>query len=318
MIADQHPRVAILLSTFNGDKYLEEQLDSLLVQTYSNFVVVVRDDGSSDNTVEILNRYCSTHPAHFHLVSAQNDQQANRNLGASGGFSYLMKYALNNKQALGLQTAYLMFCDQDDVWFRDKIEQQMKCMLQVEAENSDSTPILVHSDLQVVAADKSLISRSMARYQGLETSRNKFVHIAISNLVTGCTALLNEHLATKALPVPENAIMHDWWLAMVATSFGKLEFMDQPLVYYRQHGSNTIGAKEHDVGTASRLRRIARALSLAPNKHLQEVAKQATAFTERYGQELTQDNKEGLDRAEKLSNSIGIFQRIAFRRARSH
>lgn len=316
--AIQTPRVGILLSTYNGEKYLAEQLDSLLSQSYSNVLIVVRDDGSSDGTVGIIEDYLANHANHFHFVNANEDGEGSNNLGASGSFSFLLQYALDNKEKLGLTQAYLMFCDQDDVWFTRKIELQMRRMLEVEAENSSDVPILVHSDLQVVAEDKSLISRSMARYQGLETKRNGFTQITVSNLVTGCTALLNESLARKALPVSDQAIMHDWWLAMVAAAFGKLQYLDEPTVYYRQHGRNTIGAKEHQQGKLTRLGHLARVLSLSPNPHLLEVARQANAFAQRYGAELEKFQQEGLVKAEKLNNSIGLLQRLAYRRVRNH
>ena len=117
-------------------------------------------------------------------------------------------------------------------------------MLATEADNDSTLPIIVHSDLEVVSEQNTVIAKSLISYQGLEIERNSFPNLVISNLVTGCTALINEPLAEKALPIPEKAIMHDWWLALVASAFGKLVYLDIPLVHYRQHGNNTIGAKE--------------------------------------------------------------------------
>lgn len=316
MTTSNAPALAVLLPTYNGEKYLTEQLDSLLEQSYSNFRIVVRDDGSSDNSAELLKQYASENPNRFCLI--QSAEGSTTNLGASASFSFLIKYALENKALLGLDKAYMMFCDQDDLWFPDKIERQMQLILQTEQELGESMPVLVHSDLRVVSEEKELIAESLARYQGLETERNRFCNIVISNLVTGCTALINESLAYKALPVSADAIMHDWWLAMVASAFGKLLYMDEPLVHYRQHGQNTIGAKEHHRATPRRLDHLQRVFSLTPNIHLQEVAHQAKAFSERFGEELSAHDRAGLKQAAKMSNSIGFLQRIAYRRARQY
>ena len=235
------PKIAILLSTYNGSKYLIEQLDSILDQSYLNYVIVARDDGSCDDSLKILDEYSKKFIDKFHLLD-----QDNLNRGASGSFSYLIEYVLENQELLGLASAYMMFCDQDDIWCADKIVTQVEAMLEVEEDQTgkESLPLLIHSDLWVVSEEKSLIAESFVHYQGLEIERNRFTNLVISNVVTGCTAFINEALARKAVPVSKEAIMHDWWLSLVASAFGKLVFIDAPLVSYRQHDANAIGAKE--------------------------------------------------------------------------
>ena len=146
MITD--PKIAILLSTYNGTKYLEEQLDSILNQTYSNYVIVARDDGSYDDTIQLLNKYAKKFTDKFHLL-----EQDLLNLGASDSFSYLIEYVLENKQSLGLESAYMMFCDQDDIWSLGKIHKQIDEMLKVEKQQTGTKPIpvLIHSNLRVVS-----------------------------------------------------------------------------------------------------------------------------------------------------------------------
>lgn len=310
------PKVAVLLSTYNGSAFLAEQLDSLFQQTYTHFILVARDDGSDDASVDILRQYQSQHPQQIHLVDAA---ESRRNLGASASFSFLVDYVLAHKEELGLQRAYMFFCDQDDVWCAEKIEQELLAMQQAES-GPDGTdkPVLVHSELRVVDERKNLIAESFTRYQGLEIDRNSFCNLVISNLVTGCTAVINEALARKALPVPGQAIMHDWWMAMVATAFGELVFVDQPLVHYRQHEANTIGAREHKreetgIGTA-----LLRLLSLQVNEHLLEVAEQAAVFLARYSDQLSTHNRKGLQLASRMKTSVGLLQRINYRRARRY
>lgn len=306
------PRLAILLSTWNGANFLAEQLDSLFTQTYEDFVVVVRDDGSSDNTLAVLGDYKSREPDRLQLVESESG-----NLGARDSFACLVNYVLQHKADLGLESAYMLFCDQDDVWYPQKVETELRAMLEAEQGNH-TIPVLVHSDLQVVSETLQAVASSLARYQGLETTRNGFNQMVISNLVTGCTALINEALARKSLPVSANAIMHDWWLALVAAAFGKVVYLDQALIHYRQHGRNTIGAKEHKQAVASQPGFWTRLLHLQTNKHLWEVARQARDFMARYGDELTPHQRRGLRLAAKMDVQIGTLQRIYYRRARRY
>jgi len=305
------PRIVILLSTYNGGQYLREQLDSLFSQSYRDFILLVRDDGSTDDTVKILSDYVIRYPERMQLV---RDQAGN--LGASGSFSWLMQYALDKRAELELDSLYLMFCDQDDTWYEDKIARQVNAMVSSEAELTVPTPVLVHSDLQVVASDNSPIAESLAAYQGLETERNRFPNMVISNLVTGCTALINEPLARRALPVPAQAIMHDWWLALVASAFGKVVYLDTPLIHYRQHGNNTIGAKEREPRGVTSLGFWRRVFGPAANEHLIEVARQAAAFKTRFAADLEKRQRRALSLCAGMGVRVGFVQRIFYRLAR--
>ena len=217
------PKIVILLSTYNGEDYLAEQLDSLLKQTYSNFIIIIRDDASTDSTEQIINHYVERNQGKIHKLSSINS-----NVGPSSSFGLLIKYVIKEKTALGFSRLYMMLCDQDDIWTEKKLEVQMSEMLNAEQKSPD-VPILVHSDLKVVDESKKVIAESFVEYQGLEIKRNKFTNIVISNLVTGCTALFNEELAQIALPIPDTAIMHDWWLALIASAFGRVIHIDMPL-----------------------------------------------------------------------------------------
>ena len=175
------PEIVILLSTYNGDKYLVEQLESLLKQSYSNFVIIIRDDGSSDETQKIITDYVTRN--RNKIYSLPFDQ---RNIGPSASFCLLIQYALEEKESFGFSRIYMMLCDQDDIWMERKIEIQVSEMLSAEQE-TDGWPILIHSNLRVVDAKKMLIAESFIKYQGLEIYRNRFTNIILSNLVTGCT-----------------------------------------------------------------------------------------------------------------------------------
>jgi glycosyltransferase involved in cell wall biosynthesis len=303
-------KIAVLLPTFNGEKYLAEQLDSVLAQGHKDIVVVIRDDGSSDGTREIIRSYRDGFPDKIHVIDGDGT-----NLGASGSFAFLMRFVLLHKKELGLGKAYMMFCDQDDIWAENKIEIEIDKMLQVEAGNDD-IPVVVHSELRVVSDSGNVIAESFTRYQGLEPAKNRFKHIALCNTVTGCTALINESLAARALPVPEAAVMHDWWLALVASAFGKVVFIDQPLVEYRQHGSNTLGAREYRVVKRTLWELLLKILRMKPDPLLDSLALQADAFAARYGDRLSIGHRSRLRLASVMRIRWGAGQRTIFRLAR--
>ncbi|HAO88085.1 MAG: glycosyltransferase family 2 protein [OM182 bacterium] len=306
------PRLAILLSTYNGEEFLDEQLDSILDQSVKDIVIVVRDDGSSDETTAVLARYEKKYFEKFCLLPSDN-----QNLGAKGSFACLMRYVLENKQALGLDRAYMMFADQDDIWVPQKAEYEFQRLLQIERRESSLIPALVHSDLEVIDRHGKCIAESFIAYQGLKIDRGNLVNLALSNLVTGCTAVINEELANKALPIPNDAIMHDWWLAVTAAAFGAREYIDQPLVRYRQHDANAIGAQQFKPALTVAGGLWAKIKAYEVNPHLSDVAVQARAIRATYGGALNTRQRTGLLLAGFLGLRLGLLQNLLFRLVRS-
>ena len=171
-------------------------------------------------------------------------QSDGENIGACASFSTLMEYVLEKQALLGLDAVYMMFCDQDDIWHRDKVSQSVAAILALE-KRFPYRACLVHSDLRVVNESCELIEESFFAYQGIRPHKRSFARFLVSNSVTGCTAIVNEKLAAIATPIPKQAIMHDWWLALLAAAFGHIETIDAALIDYRQHQTNTVGAKPY-------------------------------------------------------------------------
>jgi glycosyltransferase involved in cell wall biosynthesis len=255
-------------SDLNGEKYLKAQLDSLFSQSYKEYQIIARDDGSSDKTLEILNAY------DIELVPFTH------NLGAKGSFSALLDYALTHTDA-----EYFMFCDQDDVWESDKIEKTLAKMQEMEQAHLQ-TPLLVHSDLAVVDQDLQALSPSLWSYQNIDPAKDALNRLLFHNVVTGCTMMINRKLALLSLPIADEAIMHDWWIVMVASVFGHIGFIDEPLIRYRQHGKNDTGAKRY--GMRYYLDRFIKKPSF--DKYIL----QAKAFLQMYGDSLSQTDREML------------------------
>jgi hypothetical protein len=304
------PLLLVLLPVFNGERYLVEQLDSIFSQSHKNILLVCRDDGSSDGSVAILAHYLTVHPEKMRLI-----EDAEGNLGASGSFSALMQWALKYMQSCP-QKVYVALADQDDIWHADKLTCTLRVMI---AADAGLVPVLVHSDLNVVDKFGELMSPSLMAYQGLDPARTGFPSQLVSNTVTGCTVLMNKALLQKALPVPAGAVMHDWWLSLVASCFGQLLFIDKSLVEYRQHDSNTLGARAHSPATTG-LRMLARLLQFRQlpdaQRLLETAAVQAAAFQARYEDELSAHHRQSLHDVMRLPR-LGLWgQRLLFRQLR--
>jgi len=226
-------KIYILLATYNGEKYLKEQLDSLFEQTNKHATLWIHDDNSKDNTVSIIKEYQSKYPNKIEFL----DDDISTG-GAKENFTYLLNHIDDNYD-------YVMFCDQDDVWLEDKIEITLKKMMQVEDINSNK-PVLIHTDLKVVDEKLNIISESMFKYQRLNLDNQyKLNKIALENIITGCTVMLNKKLVSMSKTIPKEAIMHDWWIAIITLqNNGIIEFVNKSTIKYRQHSINTIGAKK--------------------------------------------------------------------------
>ncbi len=225
------PLIEILLSTYNGEQYLPQLFDSILSQTYDNWRLLIRDDSSQDSTIEIINAYRRKYPDKFVML-----EFLKKNVGHNRSFAVLL-------EAAGEE--YTAFCDQDDVWLPQKLEIQMNQLLKQQNLVGKQTPVLVHSDLKVCDHKMNFISDSMWRYQKILPKKMKNIKcMLVQNCVTGCTILMNRALINITIPIPEQAIMYDWWTALLALEHGKIISIKEPLVMYRQHEKNAIGAKK--------------------------------------------------------------------------
>ncbi len=267
-----HPVVDILLATYNGGDYLPELLDSIVSQTYVNWRLIVRDDGSADDSQAIIRAYRDRHAEKIKIIN-----NGSSHLGACDGFGRLMAWST---------AEYIMFCDQDDVWLEDKVETLLSALIDLENKCGKNTPLLIHSDLAVTDDRLQVIAESFWRYQHLlPCLASTFPRLLMQNVVTGSATIINRAANDRALPIPTEAIMHDWWLALVVSAFGCVRHLPRSTVLYRQHTRNVAGAKQWG------LRYIfARLLSLVMTKDLKSSVagsiRQARAFFECYQKEL--------------------------------
>lgn len=223
-------QIAILMATYNGGQYVGEQIDSLLCQTFDDWHLYIHDDGSTDDTEDIIRTYASEHPLKITIMKYPSQGGACRNF-----LSMLEK----------VDAPYYMFCDQDDVWLRDKTEKTFDRMKTLEQQQADR-PLLVHSDLMLTDVQLNVTDMSFIRNQHIKIAAIKtFEDYAATNTVTGCTTLFNQYAKACIRRPYDRAILHDAWLCLsVVAQGGVVSFIDEPLVKYRQHDNNTLGSTD--------------------------------------------------------------------------
>ncbi|MCR4568543.1 MAG: glycosyltransferase family 2 protein [Pseudobutyrivibrio sp.] len=226
--------IVVLLATYNGGKYLRRQLDSLFKQTNQDFRLVVHDDGSTDDTIAILEEYHDKYPDRVEIIFG------NPCGGPKANFMYLLSE---------IEADYYFLCDQDDVWLDNKIQKSVDALR--ELEENENNPTAVFTDMYVVDSELNTLSKSFIRYIGRDPKNIAYTQILIDNPAAGTTMCFNRALRDLAISCDsiqwENVPMHDSWLLELAAIFGKVGCIDEPLVYYRQTGANTMGANNETV-----------------------------------------------------------------------
>lgn len=220
--------VAILLTTYQSDKYLARLLDSIINQTIQNWDLYIRDDRSTDRTHEIIYDYCSKYD-NIHFI----DDKEKR--GAKDGFMWLLSQ---------VNAKYYMFCDHDDFWLPQKVEETYNTLKKYENSN---LPVVVHTDLVITDSNLKTISPSFWEYTHLNRIVDNNAYLKYCNFVTGCAMGFNN--AAKEVSIVENykyAIMHDSWVALCTLkNKGIIIPVHNSLIYYCQHNSNTLGAVKY-------------------------------------------------------------------------
>lgn len=220
--------IDILLATYNGEKYIEELLESIFSQSFKKFRLLICDDCSNDKTYSILKEY-----------EKKDDRiklyKNNRNLGSDETFEFLLSR---------VESDFFMIADQDDIWLSDKIEKSLRKLLE---NNSD----LVFTDLEVVDKDLNLIYESFNKKMGYEYKIKKYINDGykleiLSNVITGCTILAKKEWIEKILPIPKNInILYDYWIGLVISLNGKISYLPEATIKYRQHENNQVGARKY-------------------------------------------------------------------------
>lgn len=219
----------VVMPVYNGAKYLEEQILSIYQQTLPPVRLLVKDDNSTDSSFELLCNLKKQYYGKWLEIAPQSSE----NVGCIRNVACLLSLS---------KAEYIALSDQDDIWYPEKLETLLKRMLELEAKSTPQLPILVHSELELIDHNMQFTGKVYTKNESINPYRQSLDDLLITNVVTGCSTLLNRALVTIALPFPEEALMHDWWLALIASRYGKIQFIEKPLLGYRQHSMNLLGS----------------------------------------------------------------------------
>ncbi|WP_419239839.1 glycosyltransferase family 2 protein [Photobacterium leiognathi] len=236
--------VDIILATYNGEDYIVEQLESIFNQTYSNWKIYVTDDGSTDNTINLINKFVLDKNIENKVIILPFRDKSNK-YGPAYNFSYGLSFSTSK---------YIMFSDQDDYWLPEKIVTQVNKIKELDI----TIPALSFCDASVVDNNLSVISPSFSKNEGFIWERRlNLSNILFQNIAPGCCMIINDKLRDLFLSVPNRKlIMHDWYLIILSKSFGNVNFTHEVLMKYRQHDNNQVGAtKKYNILTLMNFRK---------------------------------------------------------------
>ena len=276
---DHQSSVAILMATYNGERYITAQIRSIVDQSWPRWRLYIRDDGSQDGTAAIVSQFAEEFPDRISVFPSGGTR-----LGADGNFSYLLEH---------VESDYFMFCDQDDVWLPQKVEKSLQCMWALEANHGSAIPLLVHTDLRVVDTNLSELDSSVWHYGYHDPAFSQQLNrLLIQNMVFGCATLINARLKELATPIPDGVVQYDWWLALVSALFGSYR------VYVQAHPLCIASMRERSgcrpMGTRLCLRMKA-CVFRSPRRwrvHWLRVRRQAALLLDRYAESLRLDRRQ--------------------------
>ncbi len=275
--------VNIVMATYQGERFLGEQIESILHSGYTDWYLYIADDGSTDRTVEIARSFEKRYPERIHV------HVNSRRRGCTLNFLSALKRASSRAGERACSSnlpVYYMFCDQDDVWMPDKIEQTLRYMKQLEKKYGKQVPAAVFTDAKVVDEKLTQIYHSFYLVNRLDVRRLDLSHLLMENKLIGCTVMVNDALVGRLAVLPEYARFHDWWVALIAAAFGHIGFCPRATLCYRQHGNNEVGTRgfaEYVKERTGSLKKQKEALLLTQ--------KQAQNFLDLYGQEMDEKNR---------------------------
>ncbi len=283
---------SILLATFNGSRFIEDFLKSCPWPAQAD--LMVRDDGSTDNTIERIQNFTAKHsiPCTLH---------AGERLGAKNNFAALLEK---------LEKPYFFLADQDDIWEQEKIPTMLKSMHDLEKKYGKETPILIYSDASLMHASGSIYHNSFFKNSMLPEYWNaNFRNVLVMPHVLGCTMCGNKALAQASIPIAEEAIMHDAWLLQVASVLGKVHEIAEPYIRYRQHETNVFGAKT--LTWANAIKKLCNGRK-PKYEAIVRSQKQGAALLKHYAHLMSNEHVELCKAWAEAENKSWIFRRIVY------
>lgn len=312
-------KIAIIMATYNGEKFLGEQIDSICRNTVQDWKLYLFDDGSTDGTILAAESYAARYPGKIQI------HRNEKNLRSAGNFYCGARFVYEREPA-----DYYMFCDQDDRWDADKIEVTLKKMQELEQESASVSrrhtqpfgkepavgeragasdiPLLVYTDSRMTDQEGHEICPSFQAASHLNSENCDFAHLLMENKMPGCTQMMNHALLTAAFShpgIPEHFIMHDWWLGLVAACFGRIGYLNRATMGYRQHGGNVVGGQSFVSYVKERISGIGRLREM-----LRADVRQGAEFYEWYGGQMREPERQTAEAFAELEKA-GFFRKKA-------
>ena len=283
-------KVDILLATYNGEKFLDEQLASLFNQEMKDFMIYIRDDGSTDQTLNIISKWKGLYPLQVTFI-----EDKKKNLGPTMNFNELMLHS---------KAPYICFSDQDDKWLPNKLSLQLEKIQSLE-KKYPRQGILVFSDLIFCDADLNVVCPSLIDKDRLNCTSLGANRLLMQNVPYGCASIINRILLETAIPIDSRALLHDHWLAIIAALTGQIAYLDEALIYHRVHDSNCSRAKSiHKLEAKDTL--VSKVNNENFNHYLKKLTLQAEAVLDTCKPILEENQIVMLDEFISLSSTRGL------------
>jgi len=231
------PAISVVMTTYNGERFLPQQIESLLSQTLQPAEIIVCDDASSDQTHGILKKYGKTHNIIYHVNA--------KKLGVVENF----------KKAVSLASPanYIALCDQDDIWLPEKLERSYAALSAID---DGSTPAMSYSDAIVIDENKNILNSSLNNELGFDKYEHCLSTLLFGNFVLGCTIMMNREMKKLFADIPDNKVFnHDSWITLIAFTFGKVVSLQHPQLLYRKHDKNVTFANHKKSNRLERMRK---------------------------------------------------------------
>ena len=225
-------KLVVLISLYNGKNYIYELINSLLSQTYDKFDIYIRDDGSIDNSLDFINDHFGA------LINNRIFLFKGENIGFIRSFHWLLNESYKNSYT------YYMLCDQDDVWLNKKIEVMIDFYLN-KSLNDETTPELVYSDMYVSDENLNIVHNSFQKFQKNLSIHNNWRLLVAHNCIPGCCMFFNKKVVSLIVQHQFYEVYHDWFIAVITSRFGKIYYLEKPLMYYRNHDHNIEGVHKN-------------------------------------------------------------------------
>jgi glycosyltransferase involved in cell wall biosynthesis len=293
-------KISVVLSSFNGAQFIEEQINSIIEQSMLPNEIIVCDDGSTDGTIEILKNFEAKNAIKLFLNP--------KNIGITANF----------KKGVSLTNPanYIAFCDQDDIWLPNKLSSNWNTMLKMESlQNNQKLPFLVYSDLKFINQNGVELNPSFYNHIGLDKFEHCFDTALFGSLLLGCTIFINPVMRSHFLAMPDSKIYyHDAWLALLGWGIGKVAFINDPLVKYRLHSNNV---SMPNFKPRSRFINLIKHLIQLPfrSNYLNNEINLAEKFDSHYNYEITSKKKLLLANFISLKNKRHFQKKWAFEKA---